>query len=189
MSSIESSDRVCFSVRLKPSLQQQAITPRALAEPPVAAVRATAEELLRRCRRLLSPPYQPHRSSSAATAPADALTVAPPVPSAAATGPAKAHEETRGASNTSARRRSPICYHPLLSPTLRARQYTNMVADHCYHPHNITPPSLSSSLDLGSPMLAFITGRRSLPPPLLYATLGDVFLLKKYVTGDDSILR
>ena len=76
-----------------------ATTPRALAEYPAAAVGATAGAAS------LAPAEAdlaaPTAAAVAATAPAGTATAAPPVLPEAATAPAKAHEETRGAGNTS----------------------------------------------------------------------------------------
>ena len=93
----ESSDRAFFYAPQAPAAAA-AITPRALAEPLNTAVEAATAAA--------APASAPAETSLAAAlaarASAGAATAAPPAPSAAATAPAKAHEETRGAGNTSA---------------------------------------------------------------------------------------
>ena len=98
-----------------------AITPRALTEPlaapPVGAAEVAAASAPAPAPAPAEAPLAASVAAVAATGPAYALTPAPPVPSAAVTAPAKAHEETRVAGNTSARRwftyfvSTPPCYH------------------------------------------------------------------------------
>ena len=129
--------------RLKPPQQQQSPRVLLLSFP---EQQYKQKRPLRRRRRLLRPPQ--HGAQVAAIVPADALTAAPPVPSASATAPATAHEETIGAGNTSARR----WFTNLVAPPPRARQHINLFADHSDH------PILSTPLDWGSPTLSLFTG-------------------------------
>ena len=118
----EEIDHVFFGAPQAPAATE-AITPRALAEPPAAAVgtvaaaAAAAATVSAPAPAPAEPPVESPTVAAiiVATAPADAFTATPPVLSPAATAPATVYNDTRGAGNT---REQTLLHLSVITPCL-----------------------------------------------------------------------